>query len=158
LYSFFFSSRRRHTSFSRDWSSDVCSSDLSYALSTAENDRKRTGFTASLQWQSTDEKITATLEHISSKASLEWREYVMTQADQGFQPWMANAVQWFDESEEGRPLTVDGNGYLTSGVGRASEPNVPLQFRSRYNFNENTVKDTSLNIKFKPTDRLTAVV
>src|SRR5690606_39731120 len=26
--SLFFSSRRRHTSFSRDWSSDVCSSDL----------------------------------------------------------------------------------------------------------------------------------
>src|SRR5690606_19347831 len=31
---FFFSSRRRHTRFSRDWSSDVCSSDLHY--STAE--------------------------------------------------------------------------------------------------------------------------
>src|SRR5690606_39283542 len=30
----FFASRRRHTSFSRDWSSDVCSSDL--ALSIAE--------------------------------------------------------------------------------------------------------------------------
>src|SRR5690606_41000621 len=29
MYSFFFSSRRRHTRFSRDWSSDVCSSDLS---------------------------------------------------------------------------------------------------------------------------------
>src|SRR5690606_41207945 len=28
---FFFSSRRRHTSFSRDWSSDVCSSDLGAA-------------------------------------------------------------------------------------------------------------------------------
>src|SRR5690606_41090912 len=27
----FFSSRRRHTRFSRDWSSDVCSSDLSIA-------------------------------------------------------------------------------------------------------------------------------
>src|SRR5690606_31565592 len=27
---FFFSSRRRHTIFSRDWSSDVCSSDLEY--------------------------------------------------------------------------------------------------------------------------------
>src|SRR5690606_39443040 len=26
----FFSSRRRHTRFSRDWSSDVCSSDLSF--------------------------------------------------------------------------------------------------------------------------------
>src|SRR5207302_7736101 len=29
---FFFSSRRRHTRFSRDWSSDVCSSDLSGVL------------------------------------------------------------------------------------------------------------------------------
>src|SRR5690606_39453515 len=29
---FFFSSRRRHTRFSRDWSSDVCSSDLPAAL------------------------------------------------------------------------------------------------------------------------------
>src|SRR5690606_40646607 len=28
LFQFFFSSRRRHTRFSRDWSSDVCSSDL----------------------------------------------------------------------------------------------------------------------------------
>src|SRR5690606_39446571 len=28
---FFFSSRRRHTRFSRDWSSDVCSSDLEWA-------------------------------------------------------------------------------------------------------------------------------
>src|SRR5690606_40587791 len=28
---FFFSSRRRHTRFSRDWSSDVCSSDLKIA-------------------------------------------------------------------------------------------------------------------------------
>src|SRR5690606_41581418 len=30
-YLFFFSSRRRHTRFSRDWSSDVCSSDLKVA-------------------------------------------------------------------------------------------------------------------------------
>src|SRR5690606_39521237 len=30
LFSFFFSSRRRHTRFSRDWSSDVCSSDLTW--------------------------------------------------------------------------------------------------------------------------------
>src|SRR5690606_40321377 len=29
---FFFSSRRRHTRFSRDWSSDVCSSDLLHHL------------------------------------------------------------------------------------------------------------------------------
>src|SRR5690606_39962098 len=29
---FFFSSRRRHTRFSRDWSSDVCSSDLDHTV------------------------------------------------------------------------------------------------------------------------------
>src|SRR5690606_40705933 len=29
---FFFSSRRRHTRFSRDWSSDVCSSDLTEGI------------------------------------------------------------------------------------------------------------------------------
>src|SRR5690606_40731999 len=34
---FFFSSRRRHTSFSRDWSSDVCSSDLSLTPGTPRN-------------------------------------------------------------------------------------------------------------------------
>src|SRR5690606_39937812 len=32
LGTFFFSSRRRHTRFSRDWSSDVCSSDLEYGV------------------------------------------------------------------------------------------------------------------------------
>src|SRR5690606_39695340 len=30
VFCFFFSSRRRHTRFSRDWSSDVCSSDLAF--------------------------------------------------------------------------------------------------------------------------------
>src|SRR5436309_6069002 len=32
LLIFFFSSRRRHTRFSRDWSSDVCSSDLTFEI------------------------------------------------------------------------------------------------------------------------------
>src|SRR5690606_32860376 len=32
VHKFFFSSRRRHTRFSRDWSSDVCSSDLGKGL------------------------------------------------------------------------------------------------------------------------------
>src|SRR5687768_18109024 len=38
---FFFSSRRRHTRCSRDWSSDVCSSDLSRR--SAPRNRRRTG-------------------------------------------------------------------------------------------------------------------
>src|SRR5207302_7646692 len=34
---FFFSSRRRHTRFSRDWSSDVCSSDLRERVEVADD-------------------------------------------------------------------------------------------------------------------------
>src|SRR5690606_40194413 len=39
---FFFSSRRRHTRFSRDWSSDVCSSDLGIisSIRTPSNQRR----------------------------------------------------------------------------------------------------------------------
>jgi TonB-dependent receptor len=127
----------------------------SYTMTSAENDRKRQGFTAALQWQSKDERISATLEHISSKSSLEWRENVIASGDRGFLPYAPNAIQWFDDSENGHPLTVDDNGYVTSGVGRSNEPELPLQFRSRYNFNESTVEDTSLNLVFKATDRLT---
>src|SRR5699024_12022336 len=35
---FFFSSRRRHTSSKRDWSSDVCSSDLAWSTPTTAKD------------------------------------------------------------------------------------------------------------------------
>src|SRR5690606_40727366 len=38
--SFFFSSRRRHTRFSRDWSSDVCSSDLGDETFLAQLDKE----------------------------------------------------------------------------------------------------------------------
>src|SRR5690606_40172024 len=44
---FFFSSRRRHTRFSRDWSSDVCSSDLAHEKADLKNWRgnlKNSGF------------------------------------------------------------------------------------------------------------------
>src|SRR5690606_30518115 len=42
---FFFSSRRRHTRFSRDWSSDVCSSDLA-VIRAGEDDDGRIGVVA----------------------------------------------------------------------------------------------------------------
>src|SRR2546430_8661025 len=43
---FFFSSRRRHTRFDCDWSSDVCSSDLDYIVDpTAANSRCLTPIT-----------------------------------------------------------------------------------------------------------------
>src|SRR3712207_9153950 len=41
MYAFFFSSRRRHTRYWRDWSSDVCSSDLSSSESGEKASTKR---------------------------------------------------------------------------------------------------------------------
>src|SRR5690606_40133665 len=46
---FFFSSRRRHTSFSRDWSSDVCSSDLRLREIMVQTDRRFKVIFAGLQ-------------------------------------------------------------------------------------------------------------
>src|SRR2546430_1656362 len=42
LCSFFFSSRRRHTRFDCDWSSDVCSSDLPWTSCVHEREHART--------------------------------------------------------------------------------------------------------------------
>src|SRR5699024_11424776 len=41
---FFFSSRRRHTRSKRDWSSDVCSSDLSFVFRGSVNKDKLSSF------------------------------------------------------------------------------------------------------------------
>src|SRR3989475_4652018 len=43
FFSFFFSSRRRHTRFDCDWSSDVCSSDLRRGCARATGRRRRRG-------------------------------------------------------------------------------------------------------------------
>src|SRR6266702_5637862 len=43
MYFFFFSSRRRHTCWPRDWSSDVCSSDLNGRLRQQEGARDLLG-------------------------------------------------------------------------------------------------------------------
>src|SRR3712207_7156268 len=44
VFFFFFSSRRRHTRYWRDWSSDVCSSDLGMKLATSRDDRDADAF------------------------------------------------------------------------------------------------------------------
>src|SRR5687768_18085665 len=49
LFFFFFSSRRRHTRCSRDWSSDVCSSDLDALRVEAVEDRSQAAVVAADQ-------------------------------------------------------------------------------------------------------------
>src|SRR6266498_4823769 len=53
MFSFFFSSRRRHTICGRDWSSDVCSSDLE----DVEGMRRRAG--QPVRWLDTREEAAA---------------------------------------------------------------------------------------------------
>ena len=122
-------------------------------MSTAENDRKRQGFTGSLQWESKDERIKATLEHISSEASLEYTEHQIGQAAQGFISDLRSSHDWVDGGS-GYERTFDDNGFLTSGVGLGTHSGVPLMYRTRWNYNENTVEDTSFNLTFQATDRL----
>ncbi|MBU2884664.1 TonB-dependent receptor [Gilvimarinus agarilyticus] len=125
-----------------------------YHISTAQNDRERTGITTSLQWANTDETIVATLEHINSEATLEWDERRISQAAQGFKSWMGRSHNWEGDPENGHPLTIDDEGFLTSGIGLGVEPEVPLMYITRWNYQENTVEDTSFNLALTPNDRL----
>lgn len=123
-------------------------------MSTADNDRKRTGFTTSLQWANTDNTLVATLEHINSRASLEWNERQIGQAAQGFRGFMGSSQNWRDDAANGYPLTTN-NGFVTSGIALGVSPETPFFYRSRWNYNENTVEDTSIHLVYRPTDRLT---
>ncbi|MEE2000518.1 TonB-dependent receptor [Alkalimonas sp. MEB108] len=125
-------------------------------MSTADNDRKRTGFTSSLQWANTDNTLVATLEHINSRASLEWNERQIGQAAQGFRSFMGSSQNWRDDAANGYPLTTSG-GFVTSGIALGVSPETPFFYRSRWNYNENTVQDTSFNLVYRPTDRLSMV-
>jgi len=122
-------------------------------LSTADNDRARTGFTGSLQWANRDDTVVATLEHIHSDASLEWNERQMGQAAQGFKSFMGFSQNWRNDAANGRPLAFE-NGFLATGTALGVSPETPFFYRSRWNYNENTVADSSLNLKVKATERL----
>src|SRR6266496_940428 len=82
FFFFFFSSRRRHTRSLRDWSSDVCSSDLSdmlsestlgkvQALRRVATRRGQTLAQMALAWTLRDPVVTSTLIGASSVAQLE---------------------------------------------------------------------------------------
>src|SRR5690606_39723957 len=89
---FFFSSRRRHTRFSRDWSSDVCSSDLIAPLSEASIDEFITRWYHALLGRG------AIGEEKAAAKSLELRETVRYLADLATNPMLLTVIR----SEERR--------------------------------------------------------
>jgi len=123
-----------------------------FSLRTAENDRERQGLTTSFQWQNADETVVATLEHISSEASLEWRERVIGTQGQGFDGATRFGAIWLSDADH--PLTFSDDNYLESGIIRANAE-LPMSQSSRWNYNENTVDDTSFNLTLRPNEKLT---
>src|SRR5438874_11417599 len=103
---FFFSSRRRHTTSLRDWSSDVCSSDLSSTTTTAtaisrKSRKKSVSQNAAKAWVSLSPITTATAILISSLRSEERRV-----GNEGRSGW-----GWGQDKENCKTLgrrTVDG--------------------------------------------------
>lgn len=122
-----------------------------FSLRTAENDRERTGISGSVQWQNADETVVATLEHINSEASLEWRERVIGTQGQGFAQSTRFGVILVPNDD--MPITFDDNGYLTSAVMRPNAE-LPMLMSTRWNYTENTIDDTSLHFTLRPTDKL----
>lgn len=121
------------------------------SMRTAENDRERQGWAASVQWQNTDETVRVTAEHISSTASLEWRERVMGTQSQGFDVG-PRANTYYLGTEE-HPMEFDESGFMTRGIIRQNNE-ANMHFSSRWNKTENTVEDTSLKVELQPTDKI----
>src|SRR5690606_40136930 len=99
-FTFFFSSRRRHTRFSRDWSSDVCSSDLcTYA--SGRYTRIREQFNVPL---AAFEGIQAPLARLAGNAWLMDAARLLTAraVDLGEKPSVLSAVLKYHLTERGR--------------------------------------------------------
>src|SRR6266704_7066218 len=65
---FFFSSRRRHTRSKRDWSSDVCSSDLSLPATTVTPGGRKAKYTVFSVGAGRDLRVPPPLEHLLDRA------------------------------------------------------------------------------------------
>src|SRR5690606_40940663 len=89
---FFFSSRRRHTRFSRDWSSDVCSSDLANALANSLASAFRSSNRLRLAWQPDANEVFAIMDDDTKKT--------LKDAGAVFHDW--HTPHGYDRSEEHR--------------------------------------------------------
>lgn len=112
-------------------------------IRSADSNRVRTGIISSAQWADVNEKVEVTLEYIYSDAGLEWDERVIEFGQRGYEvdPSEVNVTR----------LEYDSSGFVTSG-----ELYTPfLNASTRWNNTETDIHDTSLHIKFTPSDKLT---
>ncbi|MFC7292841.1 TonB-dependent receptor [Hirschia litorea] len=130
-------------------------------LRTQNYDRDRTGYSASAQWESKDEKILATVEYLRSEASTSWDEYVSEIATDNVGDTAFFLVPGTEFGFGGDDLFTHGTISAPTGWrdDQFSDPRTPiygLQSNNihRGNETETMTADSSFNIKWTPTERL----
>lgn len=113
------------------------------SLRTSDSERERTGFTTSVQWLSPDDRVEATVEYISSKASLSWDEYVVQYGEQGFNVNPNNIAI--------NNAHFDSRGFMHSGE---VSPDISLA-QSRWRETQSDIEDLTAHLTIKATDALT---
>ncbi len=140
------------------------------------DDRKREGFASTLQWESEDETLLATMQYIRSDASLSWHEQAVK-----YQGGYYNIDNRRTRALEGTEFEFDDNGLFGSGTmvqgvdgWRASDGNndrvirswetggrpqfgYPYQFDSRVKQTDTLVEDLSFNLEWMATEALQLV-
>lgn len=125
------------------------------AMRYQDNDRDRKGYAASVQWESADESLLASLEFIRSDASAAWEER--------YAGVPTNNSEWDDgiRPVAGTKFKTDANGFFQSGyITNSKNQNglgqtAALAVQSRYQKTTNVVDDIGAHLTFKATDQLT---
>lgn len=127
------------------------------SIRTQDNERDRTGFATSLQWESPNESVLVTAEFIRSDSELAWNERFIEVVDEPFDPvtWSRAGFQP-DGLPEGETrssfeTSFDQNGWFTHGI----ISNLPYATGTRLREETSTINDYSLNVAYTPTDNLT---
>src|SRR4030042_4663039 len=110
LRSVFFSSRRRHTRCSRDWSSDVCSSDLhlilEYEIPKYDGDLGAPNVFVHLDEAVCRAKIRNILDHFETQAGNQWFPEDEFRALMRLRGIESNAPDGYAEAFHGRKLAL----------------------------------------------------
>jgi len=142
-----------------------------------EDDRRRTGGAASLQWESPDDSFLATFEYIRSDAELSWHEQAVKYQggffnidDRETRPLEGTEFQFDEDGLFQGGFLVAGaendGGWRVNDVNTDHVPHAwsgpiptpqwghPTQYDSRVYEDKSLVEDFSFNMKWSPTEKL----
>lgn len=127
-------------------------------LTRKQDDRKREGLAAALQWENQDRTLLATAQFIRSDSSLAWTERAIEMADDAVVNDLITVTGTeFDYNEQG----LFESGLITSNAGwrgndaerqPGGEFGAQHAFITRIRENEALVDDFGINVKYRPND------